>query len=79
MIKYVFDTMNLCCIKIFVFLENFQKLPSGLFVAARRHMHVSLFWVLEEEPPGGKLPIAKRRITDLPIFWKFYDRRESQL
>jgi len=29
--------------KIFVFLENFQKLPSGLFVAARRHMHVSLF------------------------------------
>jgi len=50
---YIIVSLNLYCLCIFAILENFQKLPGGMFIAARRHMYFYMFWVLEEETPGG--------------------------
>jgi len=32
-------------VDFFVVLENFQKLPGGPFMAARRHMRLYVIWV----------------------------------
>jgi len=50
---YIILSMNLCSLCIFTILENSQNPPGGLFIAAKRHMHLYLFWVPEEEPPSG--------------------------
>jgi len=38
-------SMNLCCLLKFEFLENFQKPPSGLSIAARGLIALVCFWV----------------------------------
>jgi len=34
---------------------------------------VAYFWVLEEQPPGDKLPTARQHIPVLPNFLCFYE------
>jgi len=45
------NSMNLCCLLNFAFLENFQKLPGGLFITAKRLMMLVGFLGSFKEPP----------------------------
>jgi len=69
---YIMNNMNdICSAWISVFLENLQKSPSGLCIAARRHIMFFYFWVLAKGIAWRHIPDRQTTLSKSPSFSGF--------